>query len=107
MGAVIYQGSEFMDFRLADPDNREPIEYGPRRPWDHSIKRFGATEKAKGELGFEAKVELRGGLERTVEWTRANLELIDRCIARHAEEMARAGSPVDELVSSPLSTTGP
>ena len=84
-----------------------PVEYGPRRPWDHSIKRFGATEKAKSELGFEAKVELRDGLERTVEWTRANLELIDRCIARHAEEMARAGSPVDELVSPPLSTTGP
>jgi len=84
-----------------------PVEYGPRRPWDHSIKRFGATEKARSELGFEAKVELRDGLERTVEWTRANLELIDRCIARHADEMARAGSPIDELVSPPLSTTGP
>ena len=63
--------------------------------------------RRSSELGFEAKVELRDGLERTVEWTRANLELIDRCIARHAEEMARAGSPVDELVSPPVSTTGP
>jgi (1->4)-alpha-D-glucan 1-alpha-D-glucosylmutase len=26
----IYQGSEFMDFRLADPDNRQLVEYGPR-----------------------------------------------------------------------------
>ena len=75
------------------------IEYGPRRPWDHSIKRFGSTEKAKRELGFEAQVELRDGLARTVEWTRANMALIDRCVARHAEQMARAGSPVEDFVA--------
>jgi (1->4)-alpha-D-glucan 1-alpha-D-glucosylmutase len=25
-----YQGSEFMDLRLADPDNRQPVEFAPR-----------------------------------------------------------------------------
>jgi UDP-glucose 4-epimerase len=84
-----------------------PVEYGPRRPWDHSIKRFGSTEKARRELGFVAQVELRDGLERTVAWMRANLDLIDRCVSRHAEQMARAGAPVDEFVSSPLPTSGP
>jgi nucleoside-diphosphate-sugar epimerase len=84
-----------------------PVEYGPRRPWDHSIKRFGSTDKARRELGFEAKVELRNGLEGTVEWTRENLPLIDRCVARHAVEMERAGAPVDELVSSPLPSPSP
>jgi UDP-glucose 4-epimerase len=44
-----------------------PIEYGERRPWDHSIKRFGSTEKASQELGFEATAGLRAGLERPVE----------------------------------------
>jgi UDP-glucose 4-epimerase len=77
-----------------------PVEYGPRRPWDHSIKRFGSTDKAKRDLGFEAKVELREGLERTVEWMRANIELIDRCVARHAGKMAEAGSPVEEFVAA-------
>jgi len=76
------------------------IEVGPRRPWDHSIKRFGSTEKARSELGFEARVGLRDGLERTVEWTRANIDLIDRCVARHAARMAEAGSPVEEFVAA-------
>ena len=75
-----------------------PIEYGRRRPWDHSIKRFGSTEKASRELGFHAKVGLREGIERTVEWMRANIALIDLCVARHAENMKRAGSPVEEFV---------
>jgi UDP-glucose 4-epimerase len=77
-----------------------PVEYGPRRPWDHSIKRFGSPDKAKRELGFEAQVPLRDGLARTVEWMRANMELIDRCVARHAEQMARAGSPVEPFVAA-------
>ena len=77
-----------------------PIEFGPRRPWDHSIKRFGSTDKAKRELGFEASVDARDGLERTVYWMNENLELIDRCVARHAAEMAAAGSPVDEFVGA-------
>jgi UDP-glucose 4-epimerase len=71
-----------------------PIELGPRRPWDHSIKRVGSTEKAARELGFDAAVSLRAGLERTVEWTRENMELIDRCIARHADRLAEAGERV-------------
>ena len=77
-----------------------PVEYGPRRPWDHSIKRFGSTAKARRELGFAAKVGLREGVERTVEWTRANLALIDRCVVRHADKMAQAGSPVEEFVAA-------
>jgi nucleoside-diphosphate-sugar epimerase len=59
----------------------------PRREWDRSGKRFGSTEKARRELGFEAQVTLRDGLARTVEWTRANLPLIERCIAKHDERM--------------------
>jgi nucleoside-diphosphate-sugar epimerase len=76
------------------------IEFGPRRPWDHSIKRFGSTEKAKREIGFEAVVPLREGVDRTIQWMRANIELIDRCIARHADEMRAAGAPVDALIAA-------
>jgi hypothetical protein len=31
---------------------------------------------------------------------RANMELVDRCVARHAERMAEAGSPVEEFVAA-------
>jgi nucleoside-diphosphate-sugar epimerase len=67
--------------------NEAPLELGPPRDWDRSGHRFGSTEKARRELGFEARVPLEEGLPTTVEWMRANLEWIDSCIRRHAERM--------------------
>src|SRR4029077_6643971 len=52
------------------------LALGPRREWDHSVLRFGSTEKAKRELGFSMEVALEEGLRRTVEWTRKNVEFI-------------------------------
>lgn len=66
------------------------VELAPARAWDHSGKRVGSTEKASRELGFTARVDLRAGLERTIGWTRENLPLIERCIARHADRLAVA-----------------
>jgi UDP-glucose 4-epimerase len=57
----------------------------PRRPWDHSVLRFGSTEKAARELGFKAQTPLEEGLTRTIAWTSENLELIERCIAKHSQ----------------------
>jgi UDP-glucose 4-epimerase len=68
--------------------NPTPIELAPAREWDHSGKRFGDPSKARERLGFAAEVPLRDGLERTVAWTRENLDWIDRCIARHRERLA-------------------
>ncbi len=68
-------------------DNPAPVEFLPKRDWDNSGKRFGSTEKARRELGFEARVGLREGLEKTVEWTKRNLDFIDSCIAKHREHM--------------------
>lgn len=59
----------------------------PRRSWDHSGRRFGSTEKASSRLGFRASVDLREGLSGTIGWTRNNLELIERCMGKHAEHM--------------------
>ena len=67
--------------------NPTAIEFNPARAWDRSGKRFGSTEKAKQRIGFEAHVTLSDGLTKTVEWTRHNLPLIDRCIHRHAAHM--------------------
>ena len=69
--------------------NTVPLDFRPPRDWDRSGKRFGSTEKAKRMLGFEARIALRQGLERTIAWTREHLALIDRSIEKHAERMPR------------------
>ena len=68
--------------------NPAPIEYVPRRAWDHAGKRVGSTVKAREELGFSASVSPQQGLEATISWTRDNLPLIERCIGQHAGRMA-------------------
>jgi UDP-glucose 4-epimerase len=64
--------------------NPIPIDLAPARDWDRSGRRFGAPEKARQELDFVARTPLREGLERTIEWTRANRDTIRRCMLQHA-----------------------
>lgn len=68
--------------------NVTPIQLQPARDWDSSGKRFGSTVKAKKALRFEARINLRQGLTRTVSWTRENLGLIEACIQKHAAFMS-------------------
>ena len=70
--------------------NPTPIELAPARDWDHSGQRYGSTDKAKRDLGFEARTPLPEGLERTIAWTRENLDWIERCMAKHADRVAVA-----------------
>jgi nucleoside-diphosphate-sugar epimerase len=67
--------------------NPTPIQLGPKRDWDHSGKRFGSTEKARSELGFEGQTTLSEGISKTVAWFRQNLSLIDSCIRKHQDHM--------------------
>jgi UDP-glucose 4-epimerase len=90
-------GRETSILRLAEminefTGNRTPPDLRPARDWDRSGKRFASTEKSERELGFRAEVDIREGLRRTVEWTRANADLIRGCIARHDKMMAQAGA---------------
>ena len=72
-----------------ETDNPTPPEIKPARDWDRSGKRFGATEKSKHLLGFEAEVSVAEGIARTVAWTKANRATIERCIAQHDYLMRR------------------
>lgn len=63
------------------------IEKKPKRNWDNSGKRFASTVKSREELGFEAEVGIADGLTRTVNWTKDNIDLIDRCIAKHLDHL--------------------
>ena len=69
--------------------NDAPLDLKPARDWDRSGKRFASTDKTRAELGFQAIVDVRAGIERTVEWTRTNAELIQRTMSKHDEVMAQ------------------
>jgi UDP-glucose 4-epimerase len=75
---------------IAISGSRSELTIAPPREWDRSGHRFGSTDKAAREIGFRAGVDLESGLERTIGWMRDNLELIDRCIGRHAAKLAAA-----------------
>jgi UDP-glucose 4-epimerase len=80
---------------LAETINRRAgndagVELLPARDWDRSGHRFGSTDKARRELGFEARVPLEDGLTRTIDWMREHMGLIDACIDRHADQLATA-----------------
>ena len=64
------------------------IEWVPGREWDRSGRRVGSVEKAKRVLGFVAEVPLETGLVQTIEWTRANLALIEACMGKHRAHLA-------------------
>lgn len=68
--------------------NPTRMEMTPKRDWDRSGKRYGSTQKAEHALGFACVVGLEEGLRRTIEWTRANLAMIETCMARHQARMA-------------------
>ncbi len=64
--------------------NTTPVDLRPARDWDRSGKRFGSTEKAREKLGFEAKISVAEGLERTVNWTKSERENILRTMGAHS-----------------------
>jgi UDP-glucose 4-epimerase len=61
------------------------VEFIPQRDWDRSLARLGSTKKSREKLGFEARVPLADGLRETVQWTRDNLEFVERCMDKHRE----------------------
>ena len=63
--------------------NQSTIDNMPARTWDRSGKRHGDTSKSENELGFKAKVSLPMGLQKTVDWTKENIDTIKRCMKKH------------------------
>lgn len=65
--------------------NSSGIEFLPQRRWDTSGKRFGSTVKSRKELNFKTQINLTEGLKTTIDWTKKNLDLIDKTILKHIE----------------------
>ena len=73
-------------------ENKTPLDLRPAREWDRSGKRFASTEKASKYLGFNASVDIKEGLRRTVEWTGLNRDLIQGCISKHDKFIKQIGA---------------
>jgi len=69
--------------------NKTPLDLRPARDWDRSGKRFASTEKSERELGFIAQVGVREGIRQTVDWTKANADLIKSNINKHEKMMSQ------------------
>lgn len=95
----IASGAETTIMELAETileltQSRSELVIQPARNWDNSGRRFGSTEKSSRELGFRATVDLRAGLERTVSWTRSNIEVIRSNMEKHSAKMSELGQPL-------------
>ena len=63
--------------------SKSNIKLMPKRKWDNSGNRFGDPTKSKEKLGFIAREDISGGLEKTIDWTLQNRNLIQQSIERH------------------------
>ena len=85
-------GKETSVFELAKlinsiTGNTTPLDLKKARDWDRSGKRFGSTRKSKEFINFEAEVEIDEGLNKTIEWTKNNLDLIKKTMAKHQNNL--------------------
>lgn len=63
--------------------NKTPPQVMPKRDWDRSGNRFGSTAKATEKLGFAARTSLEEGLKKTIEWTRGQMDFIEKMMGKH------------------------
>ena len=49
-----------------------PVEYRPRRDWDHIARRRSDITNITRKLGYKTTVELEAGLRQTVDWFQQN-----------------------------------
>jgi nucleoside-diphosphate-sugar epimerase len=64
--------------------SRSRIEFAPRRPWDHSVRRQADVSRARAVLGLAPTTSLEEGLGRTVDWFREQWNRIESSAAARA-----------------------
>jgi nucleoside-diphosphate-sugar epimerase len=55
---------------------RKPVNYAPRSQATLVRNRIGCPKRAAAEIGFTARIGLRGGLERVIQWRRDDIEAV-------------------------------
>jgi UDP-glucose 4-epimerase len=61
-------------------NSKSRIEFAARRPWDKSPRRQADISRASSLLGFNPKVNIQEGIQRTVDWFVAERERIEASI---------------------------
>lgn len=79
--------AELAQIIIRTADSKSALKMMPAREWDTSGKRFASTVKSEEKLGFTAKILLQDGIEKTVAWTRENMEVVQACIAKHKKHL--------------------
>jgi len=59
--------------------NDKGVEFVARRDWDKIIQRRASVEKARRVLGYEPKVKMEDGIQRTYDWIVESGEKIEDC----------------------------
>lgn len=60
----------------------QPIQYKPRSQTTLVRNRIGSPVRAKAEIGFESRIDLRDGLVRLIDWRRAHIAEVEARRAR-------------------------
>lgn len=76
---------ELAELIIEMTQSNSKIEIKSSRYWDNSGRRYGSVSKSSLKLNFNAKTLLTDGIKKTIEWTRANSDLIDWKISRHKD----------------------
>ena len=69
----------------AECGNTTPPTLLPGRPWDRSIRRYGSTAKSSTALQFNPATDIAEGIQKTVAWSKANLDFIRACMEKHRD----------------------
>ena len=59
--------------------NQGGVELVARRGWDRITRRRASIEKARSVLGYEPKMKMADGINRTYDWIVANRDRIEKC----------------------------
>jgi len=55
---------------------KQPIRYAPRSQATLVRNRIGSPQRARAEIGFDARVPLKDGLRELIAWRKAHIEQV-------------------------------
>ncbi|MGE0500692.1 MAG: NAD-dependent epimerase/dehydratase family protein [Rhizobiaceae bacterium] len=58
--------------------SNQPINYAPRSQATLVRNRIGSPQRARDEIGFDAKIDLDNGLKRLIDWRKAHIEQVEQ-----------------------------
>jgi nucleoside-diphosphate-sugar epimerase len=79
--------AEYINGAIGNPAG---VQYTSRRDWDQIVRRRASVDKARSLVGYEPKVAMSDGLDRTIAWFRENWDQIEDGARFSGERAAQA-----------------